>query len=285
MLLAVGCGAPKVQVAYDLPGALAIPPEVRSIEVGQVNVSPGFWQGKRDNLEDALRSCMPAEYRPDDGAAAEAVLMAEAFIESAEKKGARAVRVWASRDEPMAERVMPTLHRRLDVRVVFTLTGADGRRLLAAEDRKTYNSLEDPRVRGEDGLGRPDDPDRVPPAELLVGEMLHAAAETFCGMIAPVSTQAEHAFRQVDAKASGEAQRTAARGDYAVAVAMYQTAALERPDDADAQFNLGLAAEAAGDLALSEQAYGRAVELSNRNDTEAVNALARVRHVRLLRKN
>ena len=145
-------------------------------------------------------------------------------------------------------------------------------------DDQFRRSAVDPRVRGELGLLRPDDPERIPAVETIVEELLSECVDGFCGMVAPV--KATHTIPLRSAWRLNAGVRAVKAGDLASAEAEFLSVIADRPEDGDALFNLGAVLEARGKLAPAAEAYGKAATLNNGADAEAKAAAKRVRLVR-----
>lgn len=138
-------------------------------------------------------------------------------------------------------------------------------------------------MRGELGLGRPDSPDRVPPAEQVVRELLEACAAEFAGMVAPQAVTAEI---QTRASLNGTANKALkAIGEGNLEAGMILEALLEQhPDDINLRFNLAAVLEAVGSLEDALAHYQAVVEQTDGKDAEAAAAADRVARV-LARRN
>jgi len=284
VLAAGGCAGPAVTVRHVLPAALPLPADVASIHVGEFAVRGQAPEGLADSLAAALKKALAdAPWRAEARAGAprptaRVEVAGEVRAESAETRGSRLLRP-GRQDQP--ERAVPTLRRTASVRVTFALTRADGGEPLgAAEVRRTYDSAEDPRTRGPLGLGRPDDPDAVPPAGQVLRELLAECAEAFARMVSPAVVEARVPLRAAGGEAAERGLKAAAAEDWRAAAGHFQAALDAAGEDANLLFNLAAVREALGELDASEADYRAALRLRGGDDAEAAAGAARVAQVR-----
>jgi len=177
-----------------------------------------------------------------------------------------------------------TLVRTVRLRVDFAVSrAASGDGLGIAEVVRAYNSAADAAVRGELGLERPDDPNRVPPVETILKGLLGQCAQAFSRMITPTPADAEIPLRP--AGGADKAFAAARKQDWPQAQAALAKALAADPENAALHFNLAAVAEAAGELDLAARHYEHALKLSGQKDAEAQDAARRCRRVLAARKN
>ena len=283
-----GCSAPVLSVRHALPAALPMPAGTEAVRVGRFSVTPAGEQAAAAVLVDALRERLSAHWTVvgDGPAPAKAAEIAgDIRVVTDDARGTRPIRRYDQATGTWVSGEAPTLVRTASVRVTFRVArpGSAGPAFTAETDR-AYRSTDDPRVRGELGLGRPDSPDRVPPAEGVVRELLAACAAEFAGMVAPQAVTAEIATRGT-LDGQGRAGLAAAEeGNLDEAVAHLSAAVDARPDDNALRFDLAAALEAGGQLDAALAHYKAVVERSGGKDAEAAAAADRVARVLARRK-
>jgi tetratricopeptide (TPR) repeat protein len=310
-LVAVGCAPPVVKVRHTLPAALPLPAGAGRLRVGEITVAQGSTTSVAEapsggaavpitpelagfmkaRLGEALEAKglihpHPADARPAVGGG-ECVIDATIHAAIHEARGKRTVLLLDPATKATMPIEVPTLIRRAEVRVEFALSRAGaGGGLGIAEVVRTYDSAFDPAVRGELGLDRPDDPNRVPPAEPIIGGLLDRCAEAFKSMITPTPLNADLQLRPAGGDTDNCRKAFAAAGeeDWPQAVAEFQKALAAEPLNAALHFNLAVAAEAAGLLDLAVSQYGQALELAGEKDAEAYDGARRCRRVIEARK-
>ncbi|MCD6303396.1 MAG: hypothetical protein J7M21_00355 [Planctomycetes bacterium] len=277
---AAGCAPPEVRVHHVLPGALPLGDSPR-LAAGRFAVTAGPKDHFADVLAEKLSKRLAAASLaavPANGPAA-AVVDGTIAIRTRDERGRRVIRRMVLPARTLRDEEVPTLVRTADVQVTFRLRRrGDGESLGAADVRRSYSSATDPRVRGELGLGRPDDPDAVPPRQQVIGELLDQCAEGFVRLVSPVVIDERVRFRRPARPADARAIE-AVRNGKRWAWESFQAAADARPNDADAQFNAALAAEITGRPAEAERYYAAAWAASGKKDLQARRGLKRIRRV------
>lgn len=300
-LVATGCAPPVVKVRHILPAALPLPADVMGLRVGEITVAdpatqpgdaavvptiPRLAEFMRVRLGEALeaKGCMlprQGDTRPAAGGG-ECIVDATIHPEIREARGKRTILLLDQATKATTPVEVHTLVRRAKVRVEFAVSRAGaGGGLGIAEVERTYDSAFDPAVRGELGLDRPDDPNRVPPAEPIIAGLLDRCADAFKSLTTPTPLNANLQLRPAGSDAADCRKAFAAAGeeDWPQAVAQFQKALAAEPNNAAMHFNLAAAAEAAGLLDLAVSQYGQALELSGGKDVEAYDGARRCRRV------
>ena len=284
-----GCAAPVLLVRHELPAAVPLPEGTRMVRVGTFTVTGAGRQAAATAavLAEALQRHLSRHWAIDGDAdtRAHAVeVTGEIAIETDDERGTRRLRQYNETTKQWQEREVPTLVRSVTAHVTFRLAGpAAGKPLATLETDRSYASTDDPRVRGELGLARPDDPERVPPADRIIRELLNGCAEGFVSMIAPNAVEAEVKTR---ASLNGMANRALkAIGEGNLEAGMILEALLEKhPDDVTLRFNLAAVLEAAGCLEDALAHYTAVLEQTDGKDAEAAEAARRLRRVLKRRK-
>ncbi len=199
-------------------------------------------------------------------------------VDAKDAKGARRIRQWDAKTRAWAEREVPTLVRTVAVDVTFVVERG-GRRLFAVEARRAYRSTEDPRVRGETALERPDDPERVLPADQVARELLAECAESFCEMISPDEVVVRVPTRGTLSSRGAAGLKAAGQGDFPEAIRHLEAAAAADPNNADLRFDLAAACEAAGQLEAAVAHYQAVVERTGGKDRLAAESAQRAGRV------
>ncbi len=257
--LLVGCAGPVVAIRHTLPPALPWPENVAMPRAGEVVVAEMTPEGRVDPVAQAksLAGCLAAHLPEGDAGLEQALVDGQAYVTVDDQQGQRTVRMYDPQAGTTTQREVTTLVRKVDLRVDFTIHRADGTVLGRAEVRRSYNSATDPQVRGELGLGRPDDPAHVPTAEKILAGQCREAAEELASLLSPVEVSAEVELLPVSGEQAQAGLEAAREGNYAEATRAFQAAVGER-DDPQLQFNLAAVAEAAGQLTLARESWENA---------------------------
>ena len=286
---AAGCGGPVVTVRHRLPAALSLPADVQMVRVTRFSVQPAGRRAAAALMTEALQKRLSRHWAidGDPGTRAKAVDVSGAIaIETKDVKGTRNVRRWTSDNREWVAVQVPTLVRSATVQVEFGVARPGAKdRLFTIETRRSYTSPEDPRVRGELGLDRPDDPARVPPADDILKELLAQCADEFFDMISPREVTADVPMRGTWNADGSAGLKAAEAGDFAAAVGHLEAAVAAEPKDVNLLFNLAAACEAAGNLEEALAHYKAVVERTQGQDAVAAEAAARVERVLKRLKN
>lgn len=268
-----GCGGPVLTVRHVLPAALPMPADVGAVRAKAFAAEPAGAAEAAVVLARLLNERLEKVW-PDKAGAAGAEVGGTVRVDAKDARGARRLRQWDAKARAWAEREVPTLVRTVAVDVTFGVERG-GRRLLAVESRRTYRSTEDPRVRGETALERPDDPERVPPADQVVRELLAECAESFCKMITPDEVVVQVPTRGTLSSRGAAGLKAAGQGDFPEAVRQLEAAVAADPNNADLRFDLAVACEAAGQLEAAVAHYQEVVERTGGKDRPAAEAAKR----------
>ena len=277
-----GCGG-VVTVRHVLPADLPVPQRADALTVGTFTAAQGTPYAERAAKLLLGRLGELAKSQPQTGEipAGQAVTVSgEVYVQTHDARGRRTVRRRDPETESYADVELPTLVRTTAVRVDFTLTGADGRRIAGAETRAQYDSLDDPRVRGELGLARPADPAKVPPVEQIADELLAECVDAFARMLTPPVVTAPMKLRGTLNADGRRAVNEALEGNYEAALPLARAAAAAEPKNADLLLNLAIIEELCGQL---DSALGHYAQLANDStdpNHPARSAAQRVRRVR-----
>ncbi|MFP3937318.1 MAG: tetratricopeptide repeat protein, partial [Phycisphaerae bacterium] len=241
-----GCAGPSVDVTHILPAAVELPAggEVRP---DRFEVTGGGEQWISEFLRTEVQRRM-AGLSGSAGAEEPLAVGGEVTVEVTDESGVRQARGY---DEHGRARTveLPYLVRTVEAGVVFSIAPAGGGKAVELETHPSYVSNEDPRLRGQYGLYRGDDPDRVPPTEEIVRELLAQCVEEVRGMVEPVLVPVALQFRYAGGESSQAGLAAVEKGDFEGAVEHFSKAAEQRPDDVAVLFNLAAACEATGLLA------------------------------------
>jgi len=283
-----GCAGPVLTVRHVLPAAMPMPAGTKVVRVGTFTVAPAERQEAGGVLAEALRERLSACWTVVGNGPAPAKaarITGEVCIETDDARGTRPIREYDDRTRTWIRRDVPTLVRTVSVHVTFRVARAGSAKpALTVETDRTYRSTNDPRVRGDLGLDRPDDPARVPPAAEVIRDLLTACAAEFAAMVAPQVVAVEVATRGT-LDGQGRAGLAAAEeGNFDGAVARLSAAVNAHPDDAALRFDLAAVLEAAGRLEESLAQYRAVVKGSGGKDAEAVAAADRLARVIARRK-
>jgi len=289
LLTAAGCTAPVLTVRHAAPAALPLPRGVTGLRAAALRVEPAGKAACGATAADllgerlaAMGLAAPADAGP--GAAAVLHVGGTMRVETSDRSGVRSLRQWDAATRRWTTVEAPSLVRTAAVHVTFTLTAPGAARpMISFDARQAYDSTADPRVRGDLGLERPDDPARVPADDQVLRELLAACVERFCEAIRPVEVTAQVALRPTLQGDGAAGLRAAQEGRTAEAVEHFQAAVAAKPDDAGLRFNLAAACEAAGRIEDALAQYLAVLDRTGGADRPAGEAAARLRGVLRLR--
>ncbi len=286
--LAVGCGGPVLSIKHVLPPDLPAPYCAEAITVGQFTKVSGHEEAYADKTAEMLKERLCRRMRESkfrDGASrtGPVIVTGEVHVETKDVKGTRTIRRRSSDASALASHKVDTLIRTAVVRVDFVITRkSDNVRLGAAEARQAYSSLTDPRVRGDLGLGRPDDPAAVPEAGTIVNELLGKCVDTFCRMITPPVVKVEIQLRgtlQADGQKALAAVESVEWKPRQAALGHARAAVRAEPNNVNLLFNLAAIAESYGKLKTALDHYENVVKRTGGRDRQAGEAVVRLRRV------
>lgn len=282
-VLIAGCGGPVVTVRHTLPAAVPLPADVETVRVRKFAVHAADTGKVVALLTESLQKRLSRRWAIDGDARARARAVdvgGTITLETKDVKGTRAVRRWEGETREWHAVQVPTLVRSATATVEFAVSrpGAEDR-LFTIETRRSYTSPEDPRVRGELGLGRPDDPARVPPMDQILRVLLGRCADSLVEMISPREVTADVPMRGTWNSAGSAGLKAAAEGDFADAARHLQAAVASDPRDVNLLFDLAVACEAAGRLEDALKHYRVIIERTKGQDAIAAEAAKRVERV------
>jgi len=284
-LVGVGCDGPVVSIRHVLPPDFPAPYDVRDIACGQFVVVAGpedaYGVKAAEMLRERLRQRRRPGLPPVGLSEADPVsITGKLYIETEDRSGVRTIRVRDPQTSAVKPRQVDYLIRTAAVRVDFVTTRVrDDFPVGTVLTRRSYSSLSDPRVRGELGMSRPDDPADVPNVETIVTELLADCVDEFCGMINPYEVTATVALRGVLDPRGRKALAAARSGDYQAALTHCKAAAASRPRDLDLLFNLAVLEEAAGDSKAALAHYQEVAKRSGGGDEATQTAIDRISRV------
>ncbi len=273
-MLLVGCGAPTVAVSHTLPAAVPLGADIGQLQTGNIAIS-GYDTAMAAPAKDMLAKRLAEAKLPPGSQTAR--VDAKVVISVVDKQTQRQMR----RVNPQTMQIeivdLPSLVRTIDLKAEFTIVDpSSGKAMLGVDTHRSYTSTGDPRMWGELGLARPDDPDQVPPSDTVLQEMFADCVEEFCNMLAPVIVTATIQMRPTLNSHGQAGLKAAGQGDFAAALSHLQTATSDEPQNVDLMFDRGVAAEAAGQLEEAIKSYQSAFELSKDKDAQAQAGAERV---------
>ena len=284
-VLAAGCAPPVLSVRHRFPADVPLPAGARHVRIGEFVVAEGSQEAFGTFAAEVLAARLQASWAYEvvgseggaDAVPADTIVSGTLRIEVRDTQGTRRVLRMDSASRNLETVEVPTLVRAAAVEAEFVVREAqDGRKVAAAETRRTYLSTADPRVRGPTGLCRPDHPAHVPPAETVVRELVEACAETFVRMMTPPRVTVAIPLRPAVGHNGRRGLAAAGKGDWKEAAQHFRADFAEDPENRDALFNLAAVSECAGDLATALACYEQVLERSGGNDIAARNAVARL---------
>ena len=280
---AAGCAAPVLSVRHTLPAPVPLPEGTEMVRVGAFRVTPAGHEDAAAVLTEVPQNRLSRHWAIDGDADARARavrMTGRIALETNEARRTRPVRTWDEAAGAWQDREVPTLVRTASAHVTCEVGPPDaGEPLFAVEAERAYDSTADPQVRGELGLGRPDDPDRVTPMDAILADLLQGCAEDVVEMLAPQAVEAEIKTRAVWDGQANDGLKAAEAGRLGEAVEHLMNAAQKNPDDAAVRFDLAAALEAVGRLEAAIGHYRAVLEMTDGKDTEAALAVQRVERV------
>ena len=282
VMILSGCGAPVLSIKHVLPAAVPLQAEIAPARPRDFVVRPASDQDMAQFVAQAVNDRLCGSAAGSNGATSRPATSGSLIvagmidIESTDRAGQRDIRRWNADNGQYDTQPEPFLVRTTKVGVDFVIKRRrGGEPMVTIETRRTHRSNEDPRLRGELGLGRGDDPLRVPPAEDVVRELLAECVETFSGMVRPVEVTAQVQLRPT-LQRQGLAGLEAVRKDDTPAAAKLLAAAVAaNPDDPDLLFNLAAVQEATGELEAALANYRKAAQDQAANADASAQAAAR----------
>lgn len=276
-VLVTGCAPVNTTIAHTMPPAVPLADNAVPIRISLFTV-----KGSEDDrfgplATEIVTQHMDPYWHTVDSQSGSAMnvlkLGGNVSIETTESSGARIIRLWDRQAKALRDETVETLVRNVDVEVHFVVRSHPASVALATiETRRSYSSSGDPRVRGELGLNRLDDPQLVPPADDIITKLITECAEEFWDMVTPLKVSRQETLRPAPGSESSAGLASARAGNMPDAMTHFSAAAETDPTNGDLRFNLGVAAEASGKLPQALAAYLAAVELSDGQDVEAEKA-------------
>jgi hypothetical protein len=262
-----GCSGPVITLRHHLAGAVDMGVEPGTLQVGQFQVRPDTYADLPAHLQNNLRqrladfnhpaSVSTAQTAPSPGPTVEGVII----VIAEDSAGSRPIQQWSSRHQKLEDAEVPSLRRDVTAKVNFVLRqSAAESGDVTLETYHSYSTNQDPLIRGEGGLLAPDDPERVPPVDVIARQLVDECLGDFIAMIHPYEIVAKMPLRRVGGTDAANGLRAAQQGDYAAAARYYQAALRAKPDSPPLHFNLAVVGEAGGDLAAAEEHYRQALE-------------------------
>ena len=276
MLLA-GCGAPTVAVSHTLPAAVPLPADIGQLQTGNIAIT-GYDAVMAAPAKDMLAKRLAEAKLPAGSQTARVDV--KVVISVVDTQAQRQMR----RVNPQTRQIeivdLPSLVRTIDLKAEFAIVDiAGGKVLLGVDTQRSYTSTGDPRMWGELGLARPDDPDQVPPTDTILREMFADCVEEFCNMLAPIVVTETIQMRRSLTGLQAPGLKAVEAGDFAAALSHFQDTAVTNSSDMTTTFNLAVIAEKTGQLELAHKNYEFAVGNSNNTDEEAIAGAQRVRRI------
>ncbi|MBN2376444.1 MAG: tetratricopeptide repeat protein [Sedimentisphaerales bacterium] len=264
-----GCAGPRITVRHELPRVVDLPEDSRFVADGDFLVQGYDSQEVTKKLKEAIAERF-------SGFSGDSVIEVggRVVISHEDHLSMRQVSMWNYKLREEIIKEVDSLVRQVDVAVEFTLMRAGAEPVVIAV-RHEYSSRGDPRVWGELGMERVDDPDRVPAVAEIVEDLLSDCVETLYGIVAGVELVEEVQMRATLNSAAGQGAAAAEKGDFAGAIDHLQAAHEQNPKDVNVAYNLAVVLEAAGRLEEALAKYLLAEELSGgdeqiRKDAERV---------------
>ena len=282
-LVVTGCSAPVVTITHALPAALPVVEDGRAVNVGSFSAHGDATEEQTafaaEALGERLMELGIGQLVPGDGRA-NVTIGGTVHVTVTNTEGERMVRVRSAQTGVLADQTVPSLVRTLGVACDFVAERGLDAPPVTIEVRRAYDSRNDPRVRGDLGLARNDDPATIPDADTVARELVADCVDSFVGMIRPHELTVTIPMRPVGGESAQAGLAAAGEGRFAEALDLLQAEAAGRPNDLDLRFNVAVAAEAAGQFDLAVENYRFVARQTDRQDELAVDGLDRAKKVR-----
>jgi len=265
--LIMGCSGPVITLRHHLGGAVDMGQNPVAWHVGTFEVQPDSLTDLPLYLKNQLQkrisnytTSTSIAHKPDSPASS--LTVTGAIIASAEAiEGMRSIRQWNAQRQQLENVEVPSLQRQVTLKVHFVLhNSSNPAHDVTLETYRSYSTNQDPMIRGEEGLLRADDPQRVPSVDSIAQKLVDECLGDFIAMIQPYEITAAIPLRRVWGGDAGKGLRAAKQGDYTAAAQFFQAALAAKPDHAALYFNLAVMREADGDWAGAETYYRLALE-------------------------
>ncbi len=281
-LLVCGCSGPVITVRHHLGGAVDMGIEPGAYHVGQFQVRPEAFTDLPTYAKNSLEKQLTDYDTSTSVGLRQSDLVVDGVINvtAEDFRGVRHIRQWNAQRHNLEEVEVPSLRREVAVKVNFVICRSDEYlREVTLETARSFSSNEDPLIRGDEGLLRPDDPERTPAVDTIARKLIDECIQDFIAMIHPYEVTAEIPLHYVWGENAAGGLRVAREGDYVGAGNYFRAALDSDPDNSDLHFNLAVVTEAAGDLAEAEKHYRQVLE-QRPADESARSGLERVVRLR-----
>jgi len=286
----VGCTAPVVTITHHFGSAVPIPPHA-DLRPGVFTLNCPDPLDLSDFIRQTLTDCAvrrPAASTHEPVAPPSPTLAVTVSgtidVDINEESGSRPVRRRDRETGQLTSVRVPFLVRQISLDADIVVTPADNAPAVTVEIRRSYDSRQDPRVRGDLGLARADNPDTVPASAIVIRELLAECLWDFCDMLQPIDFTVEAALRPSLDGMARAGLKAADKHNLTTAAARFADAHRRRPKDADILYNLAVTTEAIGRLDAAAAHYADVLKLKKQKDPQAKAALTRVRRVTARRK-
>lgn len=248
----VGC-AGSVQVSHSLPAAVPVPDSLRPLQAGEVTIHGVDANGLRRLVGRTLIEELSRINRSDSNGQV-GRLAGEFHVTVRDQRGTRQVRRGRPRDS-MEKVTLDTLVRTVDIRAEFPVLDPSGQTVVTLSVQREYDSRRDPRVRGQLGLGRSDDPQRVPETETILRELLVECTRRGVDLVRRPVVRAAVPLRDTFNGMGRKGLDAMRKGRHAKAARLFGDALAEHPRDAALLYNRAVACEAIGELDVALRGY------------------------------
>jgi hypothetical protein len=274
-----GCSMPAVEARHALPAAVNVTTFPVEVDVATFSTAGDAGTDVGDLAAKLTRTRMPDAFACQAGGAVLSI-GGQVRITVGDSTGRRALRTYdAQADQPETVEV-PSLVRKVDMEALFEVRpNAPGRTPVLISTRHSYDSLNDPNLRGPLGMDRPDRPEAVPSVEHIAARLLVLCVDDFWGMVTPGEMQVKLTLRPAPGPDAALGIAAARDGDLPAAAEHFQAAEQQYPRDKDVVFDLATLREATGRLAEARQRYQDVAELTHNRDAAALTGAQRVRLV------
>lgn len=278
----VGC-AGEVEVTHTLPSAVPLPEGVRPLSVGRVSIAGADEAELSPVVREALSEQLKRINSFDANAQA-GVVDAAIDVTVTDTRGSRTVRRGRP-DGEMKTVALPTLVRKVDVRAEFPVRhrSSESEPIVTLSVMRSYDSRRDPRVWGELAVGRAADPNRVPPRQTVLRELLADSVRHGVDLLRQGQIAATVPLKPTWNAIGQRGLDAMKQGEYTTASRLFADALDDSPTDATLLFNHAVACEAGGQLQRALMGYRKVLQAGD--DEHALAGAKRVQTVIAHREN
>lgn len=289
-----GCENPQLTITHRLPGPAGLPTEYTAFQPGKCvlvgledtdlrNFTRTTLANQLQELASRTTQWAQSENRPVSHRATVDTVFT---IDIQDDKRSRQIEQGNPIKRNLKTSEVASLIRQVNLHAEFHIhPQTTSNQKVTLEVRRDYDSREDSRTRGPWGLQRPDDPKNVPAVNTIIRELIAGSIDAFYRMAAPLEIEASLQLKPVLNSPGQKGLKLTNAGKYAEAVTSFQAGLDRHPKNKNLQFNLAVAAEAAGQLNRALYAYQTLALSDPDKNSETHQAVKRVKRVIAIQKD